>query len=104
MECTQWPIFKLKAGENSVSLAPILNQSLETVIDYHLRNGMPMSRFINIQFRENGNILTDEAFYINWVNRELIVTNPNVRRTYRLIITVSVNYINNLIKDLYNLE
>lgn len=99
-----WPIFKLKAGENSVSLAPILNQSLETVIDYHLRNGMPMSRFINIQFRENGNILTDEAFYINWVNRELIVTNPNVRRTYRLIITVSVNYINNLIKDLYNLE
>lgn len=99
-----WPIFKLKYGENSVSLTPILNQSLETVIDYHLMNGIPMSRFINIQFRENGEILTDEAFYINWVDRELVVTNPNIRRTYRLIITVSGNYINNLIKDLHNLE
>ena len=99
-----WPIFKLKPGENSVSLKPILNQSLNAVIDYHLQFGIPMNRFISIQFRENGNILPDEIYYIDWKQRELIISRPNVRRTYRLIISVSHDYINNLIKELYNLE
>ena len=99
-----WPIFKLKPNENSISLKPILNQSLETVIDYHLRFGIPMEKFINIQFRENGQILPNEVFYIDWYRRELHLLHPNVHRTYRLIITVSADYINNLIKELYNLE
>lgn len=99
-----WPIFKLKQDENSISIDNILNQSLRVVIDYHLKNGMPMERFIKIEFRENGEILNDELFYIDWRSRELRLMNPNPRRTYRLIITVSHEYINNLIKELYNLE
>lgn len=99
-----WPIFKLKYGENSISLNPILNTSLEVVIDHHLKFGIPMNKFINIQFRENGKILNDESFYIDWNKRELFISNPNIRRTYRLIISVSLDYINNLIKELYNLE
>jgi len=99
-----WPIFKLKQGENSISIDNILNQSLRIVIDHHLKLGIPMERFIKVQFRENGQILNNELFYIDWVNRELILTNPNQRRTYRLIITVSHDYINNLIKELYQLE
>lgn len=99
-----WPIFKLKQGENSISIDNILNQSLRVVIDYHLKFGIPMERFIKIQFRENGQILDNELFYIDWKNRELILLSPNHRRTYRLIITVSHDYINNLIKDLYQLE
>jgi hypothetical protein len=99
-----WPIFKLKLDENSISLDPILNQSLLTVIDHHLKFGIPMERFFKIQFRENGQILNNELFYIDWNNRKLILLNPNVHRTYRLIIMVSHNYVNNLIKELYNLE
>lgn len=99
-----WPVFKLKLGENSVSLEQILNDSLRVVIDYHLQMGIPMNRFINVEFRENGKILTDEMFYIDWAKRELVVLKPNIRRTYRLIITVSHDYINNLIKELYHLE
>lgn len=99
-----WPIFKLKPNESSISIKSLLNISLETVIDYHLQMGIPMEKFINIQFRENGTILTDEAFYIDWGKRELHIANPNPRRTYRLIITVSINYVNNLVKTLYNLE
>ena len=99
-----WPIFKLKQGETSISLSPILNQSLNVVIDYHLKFGIPMERFINIQFRENGEIINDELYYIDWHTRELHLLKPNMHRTYRLSITVSQDYINNLIKDLYNLE
>ena len=99
-----WPIFKLAIGENSISIDGILNQSLRTVIDHHLKFGIPMDRFIQIQFRENGEILNDEMFYIDWANRILTLTNPNTHRTYRLIITVSHEYINNLIKTLYDLE
>ena len=99
-----WPIFKLKYGESSISLDPILNQSLNTVIDYHLRFGIPMERFINIQFRENGEILNNEMFYIDWHTHMLHLVHPNMHRTYRLIITVCHDYINNLIKELYNLE
>lgn len=99
-----WPIFKLAEGENSIPIDSILNQSLNIVIDYHLKLGIPMERFIQIQFRENGEILNNEMFYIDWANRILHLTNPNHRRTYRLIVSVSHDYINNLIKDLYNLE
>lgn len=99
-----WPIFKLNIGENSISIDNILNQSLRTVIDHHLQFGIPMDRFIQIQFRENGEILNNELFYIDWANRRLVLTNPNSHRTYRLIITVSHEYINTLIKNLYNLE
>jgi len=99
-----WPIFKLKNDENSISIDTILNQSLRAVVDYHLQFGIPMERFIQIQFRENGQILNDELFFIDWKNRRLTLTNPNPHRTYRLIISVSHEYINNLIKELYNLE
>ena len=99
-----WPIFKLAIGENSISLNSILNQSMNTVIDYHLRLGMPMDNFIKVQFRENGQILNHEMFYIDWHKRTLHITKPNYHRTYRLIITVPHEYVNNLIKQLYNLE
>lgn len=99
-----WPIFKLKPEENSISLDPILNQSLKSVIDYHLRFSIPMEKFINIQFRENGEIINNELFYIDWHERKLHLLQPNIHKTYRLIITVSADYINNLIKELYNLE
>ena len=99
-----WPIFKLNQNENSISIDNILNQSLRLVIDYHLKLGIPMERFIKVQFRENGQILDNELFYIDWTNRELILSKPNYRRTYRLIISVSHDYINNLIKEMYQLE
>ena len=99
-----WPIFKIPHGENTISLNPILNQSLNAVINHHLTFGIPMERFIQIQFRENGQILTNEMFYIDWREKALTLLHPNSHRTYRLIITVSHEYINNLIKELYNLE
>lgn len=99
-----WPIFKLNPGENKISIESILNQSLNVVIDYHLKFCIPMEKFISIQFRENGQILNDEMFYIDWHSRNLIIVNPNYRRTYRLIVSVSYEYINNLIKELYKLE
>lgn len=99
-----WPIFKLKQNENSISIDDILNQSLRIVIDHHLKFGIPMNRFIQIYFRENGQIIDDELFFIDWENRRLTITHPNHHRTYRLIITVSHDYINNLIKSLYDLE
>lgn len=99
-----WPIFKLKEGESSISIENILNESLNRVIEYHLEFNIPMDRFIQIQFRENGQILDNELYYIDWQTKLLHLINPNPRRTYRLIITVSHDYINNMIKELYNLE
>lgn len=99
-----WPIFKLGIDENSISLDPILNQSLKTVIDYHLKYHIPMERFIKIQFRENGDILESERFYINWREHRLYVVRPDTRRTYRLIVSVCGEYINNLVKEIYDLE
>ena len=99
-----WPIFKLSLGESSISIDSILNESLRTVIDYHLRMNIPMERFIQIQFRENGMILNHEMYYIDWAAKELHVLKPDWHRTYRLIISVSPEYVNNLVKTLYNLE
>lgn len=101
-----FPVFKLDitAQEKSISIDTMLNNSLRAVIDHHLKYGIPMDNFIRIQFRENGKILDDEKFTIDWKTRILTVVEPDYHRTYRLLITVSYDYVNNLIKELYNLE
>lgn len=99
-----WPIFKLSLGTNSISIDNVLNQSLRAVIDHHLKIGLPMEKFIRIQFRENGIAITNELFYIDWKDRKIVLLDPDYHKTYRLIIMVSIDYINNLIKELYNLE
>lgn len=101
-----FPVFKLsvKDQERSVSIEPVLNASLRTVIDYHLRFGIPIERFLRVQFRENGKILADEGFYVDWVKREIVLTQPDYHRTYKLLITVSNAYVNELVKSIYDLE
>ena len=99
-----WPIFKLDLNENSISIDPILNDSIRACIKYHLEHGIPMDNFIQIQFRENGEILENELYHIDWLNRILILHAPDYHRTYRLIVSVSHEYINNLIKEVYDLE
>lgn len=99
-----WPIFKLKEGENQISLDPVFNESIRQVIKYHVNSGIPINRFLNVQFRENGKILESERYFIDWNKRILTVLNPNSHRTYRLMITISPEYINTMIKQLYNLE
>jgi len=98
-----FPVFKIGMGERSVKLTPILNKSISTVLRYHLEHGIPIERFLQIQFRENGNILEHEGYYIDWPNEELYVIRPDYHRTYRLLISVSYDYVNSLIKELYNL-
>lgn len=99
-----FPIFKLGSNENTISIDNVLNNSIRAVLDHHLKFGIPIDRFIKFQFRENGSILKDESFYIDWSERVLHILNPNPHRTYRLLITVSYDYINELIKELYKLE
>lgn len=99
-----WPIFKLDYGEDSISLDPLLNDSLNFAIEHHLSLGIPMDQFIRVEFREHGVILNNERFWIDWKNRVLHVINPDCHRTYRLVISVSPEYINNLIKEIHGLE
>lgn len=99
-----WPIFKLEEKQDVISIESILNESLKQTISYHLKFGIPMEKFIRIQFRENGEILNNENYFIDWNNYNLHIMNPNSRRTYRLLVTVNNEYVNSLIKELYNLE
>lgn len=99
-----WPIFKLAPNEDTISIDSVLNESIRTVIDYHLASAIPIESFLRVQFRENGKILNNELFFIDWNKRILKIFNPNPHRTYRLIITINPEYINTMIKQLYNLE
>jgi hypothetical protein len=99
-----WPIFKLGEHESSISIEPILNESLKRAIQYHLKTGIPIEKFLNIQLRENGQILNEAMYYIDWYRNELHITRPNTHRTYRLLISIATEYINNLIKEIYHLE
>lgn len=99
-----FPIFKLNFNEDGINFSPILNNTLNTMIDYHLSNAIPLERFIKIQFRENGSILENEEYYIDWHKRYLKLIYPDTHRTYRLLITANIEYINELIKTVYNLE
>lgn len=99
-----WPIFKLNEGENTIDISPILNDSLNACIDYHLKINKPIENFINIQFRENGQIISKELFYVDWEKRILHILQPNYKKTYRMIITTCPEYINNMVAAIYNLN
>ena len=99
-----FPIFKLMPGDKSISFDNVLNESLRTCIDYHLERNIPMDTFITIQFRENGKILQDELYTIDWKQRMIHIPLPNYHRTYRLIIITSPVYVNELIEQIFDLE
>lgn len=105
-----WSLFnraacRLESEEDSVTFEQMLNSSIKETIKYHLDNGLPLFDFIDIKLRRQGKPIHQGTDYvIDWNTLTIQFKNADTFHTYSVCICLNIEYINNLMKTLYNLK
>ena len=79
-----------------------MNTSLLEAVDYHQKNGIPLTTFLNVEVLKNNRTMDPEKdeYYIDWDNLTLYVNNCNNVQEYRFILSVNTAYLNDLLADI----
>lgn len=94
-----------KDDENVIDFDPMLNSSIREAIKYHLDNGITVYDFIDVMVRKQGNMLRmNKDYTIDWETKSMKFNDVNSYYTYSIVICINIEYINNLMKTLYNLK
>ena len=93
-----------KYGEE-ICIDELLNDSIRKVIEYHRKNGLPYIEFLDIKIRRQGQLLSAYRDYtIDYDTMNVKFTKPDTFYTYKFLICINVEYINDFIKSIYNLK
>lgn len=91
--------------DNTVSLLPILDEKINRLIQFFIDNGMDPSQIISIDFRKRSHVIELKSpWRIDWKNRRIIMEEPDLHETYRLLILVNMGLIHNYEKMLWGLK
>lgn len=84
----------------------LLNTSLKEAIAYHRKHGIPLSIFMSAYVMKGNKLMSEEngEYRINWDTLTITTINCNPSSTYRFILNVNTQYINELIKHLLDLD
>lgn len=99
------PSCKLQDENDSVSIESLFSESLKSTINYHKERGMTMIDFFKLRVRKQGKQLVygkDYEFDLDTFTIKFI--NCETYYTYKILVMINIEYINNLIKDVYNLK
>ena len=95
----------LENPNDTINFSGIVNDSINFAIDYHLKNGLPLVDLIDIKVRKQGKLVRENREYcIDWANRIIEFKNQDMYHTFTILICINLEYINQLIKDLYKLD
>lgn len=85
-----------------LDFSPLINKSLKSAIEYHLKNSIPLNPLIKIFVYKDSELLDIDKgeFEIDYNTLTLITNKVNTTSTYRLLIYVNIYYINNLISNI----
>lgn len=90
---------------DSIKIDSLFNESIKNVLQYHTSNGLPLLEWLDIKIRKNGKIMYNLKDYtIDFETMTLNFKNCNIHMTYKILICVNVEYINDLIKNIYQLQ
>ena len=96
---------RLEDSEDSVNIDQMLNSSIRETLDYHKKNGLPIIDFIDIKIRKQGvPIYLGEDYIIDWDTLDIRFKNQDTYHTYTIMVCLNIEYVNNLMKVLYNLK
>ena len=99
------PSCRLQTPNDTVSLSGILNSSIKECIKYHKTHGIPFSEFFRMRVRKQGRLLRPGIDYqFDMDSYDLHFINCDTYFTYKIIIMINVEYINNLVKQVYHLQ
>ena len=60
--------------------------------------------FLDIKVRRQGELLTEgKDYYIDYQTLDLYFYNQTIYYTYKILININVGYINEMVKEIYNL-
>ena len=98
------PAFDIDTDEvpYPLSFKELMNTSLLEAVDYHQKNGIPLTTFLNVEVLKNNRTMDPEKneYYIDWDNLTLYVNNCNNVQEYRFILSVNTAYLNDLLADI----
>jgi len=88
---------------DKMDITPLLNNSLISIIKYHLDNGIPTNTFLKITVLKDNTLLEplNNDYSINLVDYILTTNIVNTISTYRLLIYVNTLYVNNMVGSIY---
>ena len=96
---------RLDDGEDNVNINELLNDSIRKVMEYHKNNGMPYVEFLDLKVRKQGVILKEGIdYFIDYDNMNVKFKHQDTYYTYKFLVCINVEYINEFIKDIFNLQ
>lgn len=95
----------LQDENEEISFDNLLNSSINASIDYHLKNGLPLVDLIDLKVRKQGELIREGKEYcVDWINKKIKFINQDVYHTFSFYMCVNLEYINDLVKKVYNLK
>ena len=96
---------RLDIGEEKVNISEMFNASIKACYDYHIKNHLPLSEFLDIKIRKQGKLLHAGIDYvIDYETLDVYFKDTNSYFTYRILICVNVEYVNDIAKQIYDLK
>ena len=96
---------RLEDPNDKINFDSMLNESIRAAIKYHLDNGLPLFDLIDIKVRKQGVLIRHgEEYTINWFKTELQFHRQDTYHSYTILVCINLEYINSLIKTIYNLK
>ena len=102
------PSCRLEKANDIVNIKPLLNNSIVFAFEYHKAHHVPFSEFFKLRVRKQGMLLqpgkdydyNPDTYEIQFYNND----RKDLYYTYKILIMLNVEYINNLIKKEYHLK
>lgn len=96
---------QLEDINDSICIDELLNDSIRKVMQYHKENGLQFFEFLDIKVRKQGEILHAGIDYdIDYETMTINFKNQNTYFTYKFLICINVEFINEFIKTIFNLQ
>lgn len=96
---------RLEDINDSVNITQMFNTSILKVLEYHKNNGLSYFDVIDVKIRRQGKLIyPGKDYIIDWDTFDIKFKNQNTFYTYNILLCVNIDYINELIKTLCNLQ
>lgn len=95
----------LEDPNDTVNFDHMLNDSIRSCLQYHLKDGNPVFEFIDVKIRRQGDFIRPGHDYtVDYEKKEIHFIKQNTYFTYEIMVCINIEYINNLCKEVYKLE
>lgn len=90
---------------DKICIDELMNNSIRNSVKYCMDNGIPFKEFLDIKIRRQGKLIQEGIDYkIDYSTFTIYFNNQSSYFTYRILVCLNVEYINDLIKSVYNLK